>query len=107
MTVDHLSPGPGPWRLAPEGAVVHEALRVAVVADVHLGYEWSRGSGGDMIPPHSLAETRAQLASLLGRARIERLIVAGDLVESFAPCARTARDVGALRDWLAGRGVEL
>jgi putative SbcD/Mre11-related phosphoesterase len=107
MKPDGLIPGPGPWRLAPEGAVVHLRRRVAVVADVHLGYEWARGSGGDMIPPHSLAETREKLAGLLDRARIERLIVAGDLVESFAPCRRTARDVKWLREWLAGQGVEL
>jgi metallophosphoesterase superfamily enzyme len=53
--------GPDGWKLAPEGAAVHEAERVAVIADVHLGYEWARGSGGDCLPAHSLAETRAKL----------------------------------------------
>lgn len=102
-----LMPGPDGWWLAPEGAVVRPDERVAVVADVHLGYEWSRGDGGDVIPPHSLAETVARLASLLGRAPISRLIVAGDLVESPQPCRRTAADLRRLRDWLGGRGVGL
>jgi uncharacterized protein len=99
--------GPDGWMLAPEGAAVHPLEKTAVVADVHLGYEWARGSGGDCLPSHSLAETLAKLASLLGRAPIARLVVAGDLVESPARCRRTASDVRSLFEWLDHRGVEL
>jgi uncharacterized protein len=99
--------GPDGWQLTPEGAAVHPLENLAVIADVHLGYEWARGSGGDCLPAHSLAETLAKLARLLGRASITRLIVAGDLVESPAPCRRTASDLRALFGWLADRGVEL
>ncbi len=60
-----------------------------------------------MVPAHSLSETTDKLARLLGRATIDRLVVAGDLVESSRPCPRTNRDVHALRTWLAHRGVEL
>jgi len=95
-----------PWTFTPEGAAVHLAERTAVIADVHLGYEWARASGGDSIPPHSLAETLAKLDRLLTRAPITRLIVAGDLVETPKPCPRTARDVRALVAWLRDRGVE-
>jgi uncharacterized protein len=95
------------WSLTPESAVVHRDERVAVIADVHLGYEWSRGSGGDCVLAHSLAETLAKLERLLGRAEIARLIVAGDLVESSAPCLHTEQDVRALKEWLAMREVEL
>jgi putative SbcD/Mre11-related phosphoesterase len=98
---------PEGWHLAPEGAVVHRAARTAVIADVHLGYEWARGARGDVVPPHSLTETLAALGMLLGRATIERLVVAGDLVESPRPCARTAGDVARLGAWLASRGVAL
>jgi metallophosphoesterase superfamily enzyme len=77
--------GPDGWGLAPEGAAVHPGERLAVIADVHLGYEWARASGGDMVPAHSLAETLAKLTTLLDRARIGRLVVAGDLVESSWP----------------------
>jgi putative SbcD/Mre11-related phosphoesterase len=90
--------------------LIHLEARVAVVADVHLGYEWSRGSGGDVVPEHSLGETVARLARLLDRAPdgVDRLIVAGDLVERPALlCARTRRDVEGLRGWLGARGVAL
>jgi putative SbcD/Mre11-related phosphoesterase len=95
------------WRLTPEGAAVRTEEATAVIADVHLGYEWARGSAGDCVPAHSLAETVERLGTLLGRAEIRRLVVAGDLVESHRPCPRTAADVFRLNDWLFERGVEL
>lgn len=99
--------GPGGWCLTPEGAAVLEAERTAVVADVHLGYEWSRAAGGDVVPEHSLRETIAKLGRLFDRCDVARLIVAGDLTESASPCPRTARDVERLRHWLSERGVSL
>ena len=95
------------WLLTPEGAAVHEREELAVIADVHLGYEWARGEGGDCVPEHSLRETIAKLSTMLTRATIRRLVVAGDLVESHRPCPRTARDVRGLRDWLAERDVTI
>jgi putative SbcD/Mre11-related phosphoesterase len=100
-------PGPGGWSFTPEGAVVHRGERTAVIADVHLGYEWARGASGDCLPAHSLDETLRKLARLVDRAAFDRLVVAGDLVESPAPCRRTARSVQALKRWLAQRGVGL
>jgi len=99
--------GPDGWTLRPEGAAVHQAERIAVIADVHLGYEWARAAGGDVVPAHSLAETLAKLATLLDHCPVDRLIVAGDLVESPRPCRRTASDVRGLTDWLRARGVSL
>ena len=95
------------WSLAPEGAAVHVGERTAVIADVHLGYEWARGAGGDVVPAHSLAEVRAKLEGVLGRASVARLVVAGDLIESPRPCPRTEADVRRLIAWLEARGVEL
>ncbi len=95
------------WRLTPEGAAIRPEEATAVVADVHLGYEWARGAAGDCVPSHSLAETCARLARVFARAKVRRLVVAGDLVESPRPCARTAADVARLVDWLAVRGVDL
>ncbi len=106
-TSRHLFEGPDGWRLAPEGAAVHLGERTAVIADVHLGYEWARSARGDHLPAHSLVETRAKLARLLDRAAIDRLVVAGDMVESSRPCRRTAEDVHLLARWLADRGVQL
>jgi putative SbcD/Mre11-related phosphoesterase len=95
------------WLFTPEGAAVHRGERTAVVADVHLGYEWARGAAGDCVPPHSLDETTARLAAVLARAPIARLVIAGDLVESPRPCRRTDEDVRRLDDWLRSRGVTL
>ncbi len=98
---------PDGWHLAWEGAAVHIESQTAVIADVHLGYEWARGSGGDMVPSHSLHETIARLSSLLDRIEIDRLVVAGDLVESSSPCLRTASDARRFRQWLQARNVSL
>ena len=95
------------WELTPEGAAIHRGERTAVIADVHLGYEWARGAAGDCVPAHSLGETLGRRERVLGRAAIARLIVAGDLVESPRPCRRTAADLRRLRDWLEARGVSL
>jgi putative SbcD/Mre11-related phosphoesterase len=99
--------GPGGWLLTPEGAAVHLGERTAVIADVHLGYEWARGAGGDCLPTHTLAETIVKLGRLLARIAIDRLVVAGDLVESRRPCRRTDRDVATLVSWLDERGIRL
>jgi putative SbcD/Mre11-related phosphoesterase len=115
MRIRAMSPSPrevgpqdfDPWELTPEGAAIHRGERTAVIADVHLGYEWARGAAGDCVPAHSLGETLARLERVLSRAAIARLIVAGDLVESSRPCRRTAADVRRLRDWLMERGVSL
>ena len=95
------------WELTPEGAAIHRGERTAVIADVHLGYEWARGAVGDCVPAHSLDETLARLDRLLARAPIARLVVAGDLVESPRPCRRTAADLRRLRNWLEPRGANL
>jgi putative SbcD/Mre11-related phosphoesterase len=107
MNRNGLLAGPGGWTLAPEGAAIQQAEHTAVIADVHLGYEWARAAGGDSIPAHSLAETLDRLDTLFRRIRVDRLVVAGDLVESRRPCLRTARDLETLRRWLTERGVAL
>jgi metallophosphoesterase superfamily enzyme len=101
-----LHPGPDGWWLAPEGAAVRPDEGLAVVADVHLGYEWARGRSGETIPAHSLRETLDALDRLARRVPLRRLIVAGDLVESRTACARTAADVRAMDAWLADRGCD-
>ncbi len=94
------------WRLTPEGAAIHLDSSTAVVADLHLGYEWARAAGGDCVPTHSLDETLTKLDRLFTRARVTRLLVAGDLVESHRPCRRTRDDVERLAGWLAENKVE-
>jgi uncharacterized protein len=97
----------GGWQFTPEGAAVHHAERTAVIADLHLGYEWARGASGDCVIAHSLQETLARLSTLIARSILSELIVAGDLLESSRPCPDTALDLQRLRSWLADRGVRL
>ena len=94
------------WQLTPEGAAIHPAEETAVVADLHLGYEWARGAAGDCVIAHSLEETLTRLALVLSRVAVTRLVVAGDFVESSRPCGHTREDVRRLREWLDG-GVSL
>jgi putative SbcD/Mre11-related phosphoesterase len=95
------------WQLTPEGAVIHAGERTAVIADLHLGYEWARGAAGDCVPAHSLEEALGRLRTMLDRHPVEKLVVAGDFVESARPCLRTAEDVRRLEEWLNDRGVSL
>jgi putative SbcD/Mre11-related phosphoesterase len=80
---------------------------MAVIADVHLGYEWARGFAGDCVPAHSLSETLELLETMLTRGPVEKLVVAGDLVESSRHCFRTATDLGRLIRWLEAHRVSL
>ena len=105
-TIPSCPPETPGWALTPEGAVIHVASDTAIIADVHLGYEWSRAAQGDIIPQHSLTETLDKLTALVAHATIRRLVVAGDLVENRQPCARTARDVRGLVRWLRERAIE-
>ncbi len=95
------------WRFTPEGAALHSEECTAVIADLHLGYEWARAAAGDCVVAHSLEETLGRLSALLSRAPVSRLIVAGDLLESARPCPDTARDLTRLKSWLADRDVNL
>jgi len=95
------------WQFTPERAAVFGREQTAVIADVHLGYEWARGSAGDCVVEHSLRETTARLQALLDRTPLSRLIVAGDLLESARPCPHVARDLRQLKAWLENRGVSL
>jgi putative SbcD/Mre11-related phosphoesterase len=94
------------WWLTAALGLIHRGKRTAVIADVHLGYEWARGATGDVIPTHTLSEMFTRLEAILALTPIERLIVAGDLVESHR-CRQTRTDVEKLRRRLASQGVRL
>ena len=105
-SVETKLPTFGGWQFTPEGAAVHAAERTAVIADIHLGYEWARGAAAIVFLPIHLRETLARLSTLLDRSGVSRLIVAGDLLESARPCPRTAHDLECLKSWLADRDVD-
>ncbi|MFO0889091.1 MAG: metallophosphoesterase [Isosphaeraceae bacterium] len=95
------------WLLTPEAGILHPGERTAVIADLHLGYEWARGAAGDSVPRHSLDEALRRLTGLLARSPVGRVVVAGDLVESARPCRRTAADVVRFGRWLDDREIQL
>ena len=105
-----LIAGHGGWFCTPECAAVHPVEHFFRRSSPTF-ISATNGPGAPaaicLLAAHSLAETLARLTRLLDRINIDRLIVAGDLVESPRPCVRTARDVAALKKWLAERDVEL
>ncbi|MFN4261576.1 MAG: metallophosphoesterase [Gemmataceae bacterium] len=69
------------WVLTPFRAAVHRATRTAVIADPHLGYDLARRRRGDAIPCFGLAESLTGLRRLREQYDVQRLVIAGDLVE--------------------------
>lgn len=68
--------------MTPEGAIIRPGEGVAVIADLHLGYEQSRQ--GDFLPEVSLRSVQSRLGPLLTESGVKQLVVAGDVVESVA-----------------------
>ena len=103
---DRYEPGQRAVELDPRRGRDSRGGTQAVVADVHLGYEWA--AARPVIACRLIRWRRPWSGSRgCSPAPMTRLIVAGDLVESARPCRRTAGDVRRLRDWLGSRGVTL
>jgi putative SbcD/Mre11-related phosphoesterase len=91
------------WWLTPQRVALHLPSRIAVCADLHLGYHEARRRSGEAVPLPPLAEVLAPLAHCLQQHDIHRLVVAGDLLED----RRCTQVVLQLRRWLEDNGVEL
>jgi metallophosphoesterase superfamily enzyme len=91
----------GDWLLTPSRAAFHVPSRTAVVADLHLDYAAMRQTVGEAVPVIDPQRFWDRLHALVTAYRVDRLVVAGDLVEN-ARCLDTARQ---LAFWLAGRGI--
>jgi metallophosphoesterase superfamily enzyme len=91
----------GDWLLTPYRAAFHVPSRTAVVADLHLDYAAMRQTVGEAVPVIDPQRFWDRLHALVTAYRVDRLVVAGDLVEN-ARCLDTARQ---LATWLAGRGI--
>jgi metallophosphoesterase superfamily enzyme len=91
------------WVLTPERAAVHRPTATAVIADLHLGYDHARRAVGDAVPFVDFRHGLTPLESLFAYHRVESLVVAGDVVESY----RCGGFVEGLADWLAERKVRL
>jgi len=96
----------GPWRFLPEGALSHEVEGVAVVSDLHLGYELSRSDLGDFLPFDSGESVRRRLTGLFRRSGCRTLVVAGDILESTSVMRHDSGILRQLSDWIRAEGVE-
>jgi metallophosphoesterase superfamily enzyme len=93
----------GEWLLTPECAAIHQPTGTAVVADLHLGYQRARRRGGDAVPGDRIAAQLSGVLAALRRERIDRLAVAGDLLED----GRCRAVLGEFRAWLAANALTL
>lgn len=99
--------GPDQWSFSPHGAAYHDEIKLAVVADLHLGYEATRASMGDYVPEFSLSQIQNSLGKLFEDVPVERLVVAGDVMESKLAVMNGAGSIlSKFVDWLVGQGVE-
>jgi metallophosphoesterase superfamily enzyme len=90
------------WLLTAERAAIHRPTKTAIVADLHLGVDDARLSGGETIP-RGRDPTLERLARLKLYHGAQRLIVAGDLIED----GRGNAAMLAWRDGLVAVGLEL
>lgn len=104
--VIRATPGPGPWHFLPEGALWHPDARIVVIADSHLGYERTRTRRGDSLPVYSHADVRARLQPILTATACEKIVVAGDVIDSRASLDRSANALLDFSGWLAALGVD-
>lgn len=101
--IDHRN---GSWRFLPEGALFHLDRRVAVVSDLHLGYEQSRASRGDFLPLDSGESLRKTLGDLFRRCGCRTLVVAGDILESSAVLRQNPAFLRQFSEWIRTQDVE-
>ena len=98
--------GPAPWLLSPAGAIYHPGQQAAVIADMHLGYELTRGQAGDTLPSFETAREIRSLADFLNTIPVKKLIIAGDLVESRRNARLYQSLITDLYEWILKRDIE-
>jgi putative SbcD/Mre11-related phosphoesterase len=91
------------WLLTPERVAVHLPTRTAVVADLHLGYAEARCRRGDAVPAESTTELLEPLHGVRQRHGVQRLVIAGDLLED-GECREALE---AFRKWLQRSEMDL
>jgi uncharacterized protein len=91
------------WLLTAQRVVVHLPTRIAVVADLHLGYAEARRRRGEAVPSESVSDILEPLRQVREQHAISRLIVAGDLLED-ADCREA---LAAFLHWLNQCDMEL
>ena len=91
------------WLLTAERVAVHLPTRTAVAADLHLGYAEARRRRGDAVPRESVTESLEPLLRVRQYHAVQRLVIAGDLLEDGA-CLEALTE---FRKWLDQSGMDL
>ena len=82
-------------------AILIEKLRVACVADLHLGYELALAEKGVFVPSTQLQEILRTLRLILKQSKPETLILLGDVKHEFGEASRQEwREVRKLSEFL-------
>lgn len=84
------------WLLTPQRVAVHWPTRIAVVADLHLGYAEARRRRGDAVPRESVSELLEPLRRSMNQHQARQLVIAGDLLED-GDCREA---LSAFREWI-------
>lgn len=71
----------GEWILTPWRLAFHEPTKIAVIADMHLGYDLARRHGGEAVPLMDWDEFLAPLMTAAHALDFRSLVIAGDLFE--------------------------
>jgi hypothetical protein len=86
------------WLFTPERVAIHQPTATGVLADLHLGYDDARRSCGEAVPTISLQELLAPLQAVKTRYSVQRLLIAGDLLEKRLPVGLIDAFLSTLQD---------
>lgn len=98
--------GPDFWSLTPQGAIYSTEDQLAVISDLHLGYEQTRAGAGDYLPQTSLIAIQKRLRQLFADVKVRQLVVAGDVMESGVAVRGSNSLVAQFVSWIKEQGVE-
>ncbi len=91
------------WLLTEQRVAVHLPTRIAVVADLHLGFAEARRRRGDAVPSESISELLEPLLRVKQEHAVRRLVIAGDLLED-GDCREALME---FLEWLDRSGMDL
>ena len=79
------------------GALWHPEKRWLAVADLHYGYELTMRQAGGLFPQWGMEDIRARLQSLISHYAPEKLILAGDIMDSHGCAEETLTLLASLK----------
>ncbi|WP_075088276.1 metallophosphoesterase [Verrucomicrobium spinosum] len=79
------------------GALWHPGSRWLAVADLHYGYELTMRRAGGLFPQWGMGDIRTRLQALIRHYQPEKLILAGDIMDSSGSAEETLTLLAALQ----------